>query len=78
MLRSLTGLNAQQHIQEKLISKAQYYFSATDMMVAEIAYQLGFQYPQSFNKLYKKKTSVSPLAFARHLVIDAEYKISGI
>ena len=63
MLRSLTGKSAQQHIQDKLIEKAKEYLSVTKMSVAEIAYQLGFEYPQSFNKLFKKKMNVSPLEF---------------
>ncbi|AMP98782.1 AraC family transcriptional regulator [Pedobacter cryoconitis] len=63
LLRNLTGQSAQQHIQEKLIEKAKEYLSVTNLSVAEIAYQLGFEYPQSFNKLFKKKTSISPLKF---------------
>ncbi|WP_159477299.1 AraC family transcriptional regulator [Dyadobacter sp. 3J3] len=63
LLRSLTGKSAQQHIQEKLIEKAKEYLTITNLSVAEIAYQLGFEYPQSFNKLFKKKTNISPLEF---------------
>ena len=63
LLRSLTGQSAQQHIQDKLIEKAKEYLSITNLTVAEIAYQLGFEYPQSFNKLFKKKTNTSPLEF---------------
>ncbi|WP_342644792.1 helix-turn-helix transcriptional regulator [Mucilaginibacter sp. CSA2-8R] len=63
MLRSLTGLTAQQHIHEKLMEKAKEYLSVTNLSVAEIAYRLGFEYPQSFNKLFKKKAEVSPLEF---------------
>jgi AraC family transcriptional activator of pobA len=65
LLRSLTGQSAQQHIQEKLIEKAKEYLSATGLTVAEIAYRLGFEYPQSFNKLFKRKTSLSPLKFCQ-------------
>jgi AraC-like DNA-binding protein len=65
MLRSLTGQSAQQHIHEKLIEKAKQYLSATNLSVAEIAYQLGFEYAQSFNKLFKRKMNVSPLEFRR-------------
>ncbi|KQS26646.1 AraC family transcriptional regulator [Dyadobacter sp. Leaf189] len=65
MLRSLTGQNAQQHIHEKLIEKAKQYLSTTNLSVAEIAYQLGFEYAQSFNKLFKRKMNVSPLEFRR-------------
>jgi AraC-like DNA-binding protein len=63
MLRSLTGQNAQQYIHDKLIGKAKEMLSTTNLSVSEIAYQLGFGYPQSFNKLFRKKTTVSPLEF---------------
>ena len=63
MLRSLTGQNAQQHIHNKLIEKAKEILSNSNLSVAEIAYQLGFEHPQSFNKLFKRKTNLSPLAF---------------
>ncbi len=65
MLRSLTGRNTQQHIHDKLIEKAKEMISTTSLSVAEIAYHLGFEYPQSFSKLFKTKTRVSPLEF-RH------------
>ncbi|ADB37904.1 AraC family transcriptional regulator [Spirosoma linguale] len=63
MLRKLTGQSAQQHIHNKLIDKAKEILSTTSLSVSEIAYQLGFEYPQSFNKLFKSKTHVSPLEF---------------
>ncbi|MDT3402333.1 AraC family transcriptional activator of pobA [Mucilaginibacter terrae] len=63
MLRSLTGQNAQQHIHEKLIAKAKELLSTTSLSVAEIAYELGFERPQSLNKLFKKKLNLSPLEF---------------
>jgi len=63
MLRSLTGQNAQQHIHHKLIEKAKEILSISNLSVAEIAYQLGFEHPQSFNKLFKRKTNLSPLEF---------------
>jgi AraC-like DNA-binding protein len=62
-LRSLTGQNTQQHIHNKLIEKAKEILTTTSLSVSEIAYQLGFEHPQSFNKLFKTKTNVSPLAF---------------
>jgi AraC family transcriptional activator of pobA len=65
MLRTLTGQSTQQHIHNKLIEKAKEVLSTTSLSVSEIAYQLGFEYPQSFNKLFKSKTQVSPLEF-RH------------
>jgi AraC family transcriptional activator of pobA len=63
MLRTLTGQNAQQHIHNKLIEKAKEVLSISNLSVAEIAYQLGFEHPQSFNKLFKRKTNLSPLQF---------------
>lgn len=63
LLKTLTGLTTQQHIHEKLIEKAKQQLSTTNLSVSEIAYQLGFEHPQSFSKLFKSKTSMSPLAF---------------
>jgi len=63
MLRSLTGQNAQQHIHNKLIEKAKEKISTTNLTISEIAYELGFEHPSSFNKLFKSKTNLSPLAY---------------
>jgi AraC family transcriptional activator of pobA len=63
MLRSLTGQNAQQHIHNKLIEKAKEKLSITELSVSEIAYALGFEHSQSFSKLFKSKTSMTPLKF---------------
>ncbi|WP_461452514.1 helix-turn-helix domain-containing protein [Mucilaginibacter sp.] len=65
MLRSLTGQSTQQHIHDKLIEKAKEILTTTSLSVSEIAYRLGFEYPQSFSKLFKNKTNASPLEF-RH------------
>lgn len=63
MLRSTTGQNAQQHIHSKLIEKAKERISTTNLTMSEIAYELGFEHPSSFNKLFKSKTNCSPMAF---------------
>lgn len=63
LLKQLTGQTMQQIIHEKLIAKAKEMLSTTQLSVSEIAYQLGFEHPQSFNKLFKSKTSQSPLDF---------------
>jgi AraC-like DNA-binding protein len=63
MLSSLTGLNTQQYIQNAIIEKAKEKLSTTNLSVSEIAYELGFEHSQSFNKLFKTKTNVSPLEF---------------
>ncbi|MBI1192965.1 MAG: helix-turn-helix domain-containing protein [Bacteroidetes bacterium] len=63
MLRSLIGQNAQQHIHEKLIEKAKEKLTTTKLTVSEIAYELGFEHSQSFSKLFKKKTNMTPIEF---------------
>jgi AraC-like DNA-binding protein len=63
LLKVLTGQSTQQHIHEKLIEKAKEKLSTTNLSVSEIAYELGFEYPQSFSKLFKTKTNLSPLEF---------------
>jgi AraC-like DNA-binding protein len=65
MLNSLTGLNTQQYIQNAVIEKAKEKLANTNLSVSEIAYELGFEHSQSFSKLFKTKTNVSPLEF-RH------------
>ncbi|WP_284653475.1 helix-turn-helix domain-containing protein [Flavobacterium terrisoli] len=67
MLRSLTGQNAQQHIHDKLIEKAKEYLSTTSWSVSEIAYRLGFEHSQSFSRLFKKKTKLTPIEFKNSL-----------
>jgi AraC-like DNA-binding protein len=63
LLKVLTGKSTQQHIHDKLIDKAKEKLSTTDLSVSEIAYELGFVHPQSFSKLFKTKTNLSPLEF---------------
>jgi AraC family transcriptional activator of pobA len=63
MLRSLTGLNAQQHIHQKLIERSKELLSTTKLTISEVAFSLGFEHPQSFSRLFKTKTRVSPLQF---------------
>jgi AraC-like DNA-binding protein len=63
LLRNVCGQNTQQFIHDKLIEKAKEYIANGNFSVSEIAYKLGFEHPQSFNKLFKKKTTITPLAF---------------
>jgi AraC-like DNA-binding protein len=63
MLKALTGQSTQQHIHDKLIEKAKEQLSTTSLSISEIAYGLGFEHSQSFSKIFKTKTSLSPLEF---------------
>lgn len=65
LLKSLTGLSTQQHIHEKLIVRAKQKLTLTGASISEIAYELGFEHPQSFSKLFKAKTNQTPLEFRK-------------
>src|SRR5690606_13446185 len=63
LLRIHTRQNAQQHIQNNMINYAKERLSTTDISISEVAYELGFEHPQSFSKLFKKRTNQSPSEF---------------
>lgn len=63
MLRNLTGQSALQYIHNHIIDAAKVLLSTTNLNISEIAYRFGFEYPQSFNKLFKKKTAQTPLQY---------------
>ena len=63
LLRLHTQQTTQQHIQNKLIDFAKERLSTTNLSVSEITYELGFEHPQSFSKLFKSKTNLTPLEF---------------
>jgi len=67
MLRTVSGQTAQQHIQARVIDKAKQLLATTTLQVSEIAYQMGFEYPQSFHKLFKSKTNMSPIEYRESL-----------
>ena len=60
MLRTLTGQNTQQHIHQALIEKAKRLLLTTSLSINETAYQLGFEYPPYFSRLFKNKTGLTP------------------
>jgi AraC family transcriptional activator of pobA len=68
MLRSSTGQNTQQHIHNRLIEKAKEILLTTSLSINEIAFKMGFEYPQYFNRLFKNKTGVTPAAFRKGVV----------
>lgn len=63
LLKTLTGQSTQQHIHDKLIEKAKQKLTTENLSVSEIAYELGFEHPQSFSKLFKSKMKVTPLEY---------------
>ncbi|RXG26267.1 AraC-like DNA-binding protein [Leeuwenhoekiella polynyae] len=63
LLKNSTGRNAQTHIQESLVERAKELLSTTNLSIKQIAYDLGFEYPQSFSTMFKKNTQQTPLQF---------------
>ncbi|EKF54142.1 transcriptional regulator, arac family protein [Galbibacter marinus] len=60
MIKKETGKSPQEHIQLKLISIAKERIFDPSKSISEIAYQLGFKYPQHFSKMFKKVTGTTP------------------
>jgi len=67
LLKKETGLSAQDHIHRMIIEEAKDQLKQTERSVSEVAYSLGFEYPQYFSRLFKQKTGLSP----------AEYRSQG-
>jgi AraC-like DNA-binding protein len=63
LLKKETGLNAQEHIHHALIDQAKNILMNSNKSVSEIAYDLGFEYPQYFSRLFKQKTGQTPGEF---------------
>ena len=63
LLKKETGLNAQDHIHYFVIEQAKNILLLTNQSVSEIAYSLGFEYPQYFSRLFKQKTGKTPIEF---------------
>lgn len=60
LLKKETGRNAQEHIHFFIIDRAKTELLNSEDSVSQIAYELGFEYPQHFSKVFKKKTGMSP------------------
>lgn len=63
LIKKETGKSPQEHIQLKLIDIAKEKIFDTSKSVSEVAYELGFKYPQHFTRMFKKSTGVSPNEF---------------
>ena len=60
LVKKETGRSAQEYIQSKVIDVAKERLFDMNKSVSEIAYELGFKYPQHFNRLFKQKAGVTP------------------
>lgn len=63
LLKKETGLNAQEHIHQYIIEEAKNILLNSSQSISEIAFQLGFEYPQYFSRLFKQKTGTTPLEY---------------
>ncbi len=62
-LKSTTGKSAIAHVHDHIIELAKVDLISSDKSISEIAFGLGFEYPQYFSRLFKKKTGVTPSAY---------------
>lgn len=60
LIKKLTGITAQEHIQEKVIEIAKEKLFDSSLTIGEIAYRLGFKYPPHFTRLFKQRVGCSP------------------
>lgn len=60
MIRRETGQTASEYIQNKLISRAKEALLSSDKTMSQIAYDLGFQYPQHFSRMFKRIAGCTP------------------
>jgi len=60
LLKKETGRSAKDHINDFIVNKAKNLLIGTNESISEIAYNLGFNYPHYFSRLFKAKTGVTP------------------
>jgi len=63
LLKKETGKSAQEHIQLRLIELAKEKMYEPGKSISEIAYELGFKYPQHFTRMFKKEVGITPLEY---------------
>lgn len=63
LIKSETGRSAKDQINDYVIEKAKNQLLGSKESISQIAYSLGFEYPQGFNKLFKAKVGISPSAY---------------
>ncbi|MBR6043719.1 MAG: helix-turn-helix transcriptional regulator [Paludibacteraceae bacterium] len=60
LIKKETGLTAQRYIQNKIIDLSKQYVMDPNLTINQVAYKLGFQYPQHFTRLFKQQVGVTP------------------
>ncbi|HAS39217.1 MAG TPA: AraC family transcriptional regulator [Microscillaceae bacterium] len=65
LLKKETGKGIKEHINDMIVDKAKTVLLNSTLSISEIAFDLGFEYPQSFTRLFKNKTGVSPVEYRK-------------
>lgn len=60
LIKKETGKSAIEHIQRKMVETAKSYLKQSELSLSEIAYSLGYQYPQYFSRAFKKAVGCTP------------------
>jgi len=66
LIKKETGKSAQEYIQGKIIDVAKNKIFDLNKTISEIAYELGFKYPQHFTRLFKQRVGYTPITY-RHM-----------
>lgn len=66
LIKKETGRTAQEHIQSRIIDSAKDRLLIPGKTISQISYELGFQYPQHFSRLFKKAVGITPIEYRKH------------
>ena len=64
-LKSTTGNTAIEHIHNYIIERAKIDLISSNKSISEIAFELGFEYPHYFSRLFKRKTGMTPSKYQK-------------
>ena len=79
-LKKETGKTTTEHLQLYLIDEAKYILLQPNKSISEVAYELGFEYPQYFSRLFKKKEGLSPSEYREKYIrifVNKDYSNSN-
>ncbi|MCE2789847.1 MAG: helix-turn-helix domain-containing protein [Saprospiraceae bacterium] len=69
LIKKETGISPLEHIQQRIMDEAKEKVHDLDQSISQIAYNLGFSYPQHFARLFKQKVGVSPIEYRNQHVV---------
>jgi YesN/AraC family two-component response regulator len=67
LLKKETGKNIKEHVNEVVVNKAKNMLLSTNKSVSEIAYDLGFNYPHYFSRMFKAQTGFTPAKYRENI-----------